>query len=119
MYLMQLRTFISIQRLKANLEHWCSYCISQNTVYVVLFFLKIAWSAKFGVFYANIWGFPGGSVVQEPTCQYRRHEFNSWVGKIPRRKKWQPTPVFLPGKSHEQRSLVGYSLWGHKESDRT
>ena len=42
-----------------------------------------------------------------------------WVRKIPQRKKWQPTPVFLPGESHGQRSLVGYSPWGHKVSDRT
>ena len=40
--------------------------------------------------------------------------FNPWVGKIPWRRKWQPTPVFLPGKVHGQRSLVGYSPWGHK-----
>ena len=40
-----------------------------------------------------------------------------WVRKVPRRRKWQPTPVLLPGKSHGWRSLVGYSLWGHKESD--
>ena len=38
---------------------------------------------------------------------------------IPWRREWQPTPVFLPGKSHGQRSLVGYSPWGHKESDTT
>ena len=42
-----------------------------------------------------------------------------WVGKIPWRRKWQPTPVFLPGESHGQRSLVGYSPRGHKESDTT
>ena len=41
----------------------------------------------------------------------------SWVGKIPWRRKWQPTTVSLPGKSHGQRSLAGYSSWGHKESD--
>ena len=41
------------------------------------------------------------------------------VGKIPWRRKWQSTPVLLPGKSHGQRSLVGYSLWGRKESDMT
>ena len=40
-------------------------------------------------------------------------------GKIPWRRKWQSTPVFLPGKSHGQRSLVVYSPWGHKESDMT
>ena len=45
--------------------------------------------------------------------------FNPWVGKIPWRKEWQPTPVSLPGESHEQRSLMGYSPWGHKESDMT
>ena len=43
----------------------------------------------------------------------------SWVGKIPRQRKWQPSPVLLPGKSHGWRRLVGYSLWGHKESDST
>ena len=42
----------------------------------------------------------------------------TWVGKIPWRKKWQPTPVLLPGKSHGLRSLVGYSPWGCKESAR-
>ena len=48
-----------------------------------------------------------------------RYRFNPWVGKIPRRGKWQPTTVFLAGKSHGQRSLVGYSPWGHKELDTT
>ena len=44
----------------------------------------------------------------------RRHRFNPWVGKIPWRRKWQPTPVSLHGKCHGQRSLVEYSPWGHK-----
>ena len=51
--------------------------------------------------------------------RYRRRGFNPWVRKIPWRRKWQPTSVFLPGKSHGQRSLVGYSPWGCKESDIT
>ena len=46
-------------------------------------------------------------------------QYDPWVGKIPWRRKWQPTPVPLPGKSHGQRSLVGYSPWGRKESDMT
>ena len=50
---------------------------------------------------------------------YRRCGFDPWVGKIPWKRAWQPTPVFLPGKSHGQRSLAGYSPWGHKESDIT
>ena len=43
---------------------------------------------------------------KEPACQCRRHRFDSWFGKIPQRRKWQPTPVFLPGKSHGQRAIV-------------
>ena len=48
---------------------------------------------------------------KEPACQRRRHGFNFWAGKIPWRRKCQSTPVILPGKSHGQRSLVGYSPW--------
>ena len=51
--------------------------------------------------------------------QCGRPGFDPWVGKIPRRRKRQPTPVFLPGESHGLRSLVGCSPWGHKESDMT
>ena len=50
---------------------------------------------------------------------FRRLGFDPWVGKIHWRRKWQPTPVFLRGESHGQRSLAGYSPWGHKESDMT
>jgi len=49
----------------------------------------------------------------------RRRGFDPWVRKIPWRKKWQHTPIFLPGESHGQRSLVGYGPWGPKESDMT
>ena len=45
--------------------------------------------------------------------------FDPWIGKIPWRRKWQPTPVFWPGESHGQRSLMGYSPWGCKELDMT
>ena len=45
--------------------------------------------------------------------------FDPWVGKIPWRRKWLPTPVLLPGEFHGQRNLVGYSPWGRKESDKT
>ena len=55
-------------------------------------------------------GVPGGSVVENPICQCRRPGFDPWVQKILWRRKWQPTPVFLPGESHGQRSLVGYSF---------
>ena len=46
----------------------------------------------------------------------KRPRFSSWVGKIPWRRAWQLTPVFLPREFHGQRSLAGYSPWGHKES---
>ena len=44
----------------------------------------------------------------------RRHGFDPWVRKIPWRRTWQPTPVFLPGEFQRQRSVAGYSPWGHK-----
>ena len=49
----------------------------------------------------------------------KRYRFNPWVRKIPWRRAQQPTPVLLPGESHGQRSLAGYSPWGGTESDRT
>ena len=61
------------------------------------------------------WWLRGKSVC----LQCRRPGFDSWVGKIPWRRKWPPTPVFLPGESHEWRSLVSYSPQGHKELDTT
>ena len=67
-------------------------------------------------------GFPGGTSDKEPACQCRRSKrlgFDPWVGKIPWKRTWQPTPVLLPGESPGQRSLGGYSPWGPKESDTT
>ena len=66
--------------------------------------------------------FPGGTSGKEPTCQCRRHkrpEFDPWVGKIPWKREWQPTPVFLPGESHGLGSLAAYSPWGRNELDMT
>ena len=60
-----------------------------------------------------ITGFPGDA----PICQHRRHRrpgFNPWIRKIPWRRKWQPTPALLPGKSYGQRNLAGYRLEGLK-----
>ena len=52
---------------------------------------------------------------QRICLQCRKPGFNSWVGKIPWRREWRPTPVFLHGEFHGQKSLAGYSPWGHKE----
>ena len=62
--------------------------------------------------------FASSSVGKESACN-RRCGFNPWVRKIPWRRKWQPTPVFLPRKSQGQRSLASYSPWDRKESDIT
>ena len=55
-------------------------------------------------------GLPWWLHGKESTCQCRSRGFDPWVGKIPWRRKWQPTPVFLPRKS--QRSLAGYTVHG-------
>ena len=94
---------------------------------------SIRGSSIHGIFQARVleWGaiafwvtiitavFPGGSAGKgkESTC--KGLVFNPWVSKIPWRRKWQPTLVFLPGKSYEQRSLAGYRPWDCKESDTT
>ena len=57
------------------------------------------------------------SSAMQKTC--RRHRFDPWVKNILWRRKWQPTLVLLPGKSHGQRILVGYSSWGCKDADMT
>ena len=72
------------------------------------------------IYLLYIWShvdFPCGSDGKESACIAKNPGFDLWFGKIPWRREWQPTPVFLPGKSHGQRILVGYSPWGHKESD--
>ena len=67
------------------------------------------------------WGLPGGTVVNNLPANAgdTGDSFDPWVRKIPWNRKWYPTPVFLPEKSHGQGSLVGYSPWGCKELDTT
>ena len=69
----------------------------------------------------TIMSFPNGLVGKESTCNAgnSRDGFNSWVRKIPQRRQWQPTPVFLPGKSHRQRRCGGHSPKGCKELEMT
>ena len=77
---------------------------------------------------ALLWGFeiftlgPGASLIAQSVKNLPAMQetwFDSWVWKIPWRRKWQPTPAFLPGESHGQRSLAGYSPWGRKELGMT
>ena len=67
----------------------------------------------------HIFDFPGGLDSKVSCLQCRRPGFDPWVGKILWRRKWQPTPVLLPGKSHGQRNVVGYCPRGRKELDMT
>ena len=64
-------------------------------------------------------GLPSSSDGKSIHLQCRLGHINPWVGKIPWRRKWQLTPVFLPGEFHGQRSLAGYSPWGRKKLDMT
>ena len=80
----------------------------------------VAWSSKPFLFTDEQYSLPWWLSGKESTCQrrrWRRHGFYPWIGKIPWRRKWQPTPAFLPRKSHGRRSLAGYSPWSRKESD--
>ena len=67
----------------------------------------------------EVYCFPGGSAGKEIRLQCRRSRFDPWLGKIPWRREWLSTPVFLPGEFYGQRSLAGYRPWGHEESDMT
>ena len=78
-----------------------------------------AWVLVLAVYLSRL---PGWRGSKELACQCRTHKrcgFDPWVGKIPWRRKCQLTAVFLPGKCHGCRSLVGCSPWGLKESDTT
>ena len=95
-------------------------CVSHGE-HPCLEMLRICFSTTTGISCSQgqILGMPGGSTGKKIHLQCRRCKFELQVGKIPWKRAWQPTPVFLPGEFHGQRSLVGYSPWGHKESDMT
>ena len=77
------------------------------------------WTELNWITVAKLFAIPGSSDGKEFTCNARRPTFNSWVMKIPWRREWQLTPVFLPGEFYGQRSLAGYSPWICKELDTT
>ena len=69
--------------------------------------------------HSGVLGLPWWLRRERICLQYKRPGFDPWIGKIPWRRERLPTPVFLPGEFHGQRSLAGYSPWGGKESDTT
>ena len=99
---------------KPRMSEWkCTKQEEKHTEYHLFFIFK-----NYVIFYTSyISGFPGEFSGQEPVCQCCRHKrsgFDPWVGMIPWRRAWQPTPVLLPGEFHGQRSPVGYSPWGRR-----
>ena len=86
---------------------WTWGCQSSDWIIILIWLMFYV----IGVFLHGLpWWFSG----KEPACQWRGCGFDPWVRKVPWRRKWQPIPVFLPGKSYGQRSLTGYSPWDWK-----
>ena len=81
--------------------------------------LLFSWSVLVWLWYQGDGASQVALMVKNQCRRHERQGFYSWVGKIPWRRKWHATPEFLPGEFHEQRSLVGYSPLGHKQSDMT
>ena len=109
-------TWLSPSGLSPTLEH--KLIEDRNNILDYYLYLSVYLAPKCcqSVYiYGLLWWLSG----KETSCQCKRCGFDPWVRKIPWSRKWQPTPVFLRGKSHGQRSLVGYSLWGFQESDTT
>ena len=79
--------------------------------------LGISFLFSFEIFDLGYMGFPGGSEVKASACNVGDLGLIPGLGRFPWRRKRKPTPVFLPGESHGQRNLVGYSPRGRKESD--
>ena len=96
-------------------------CKMLNKIRALIFLGKDSeYSSIHSTIYTKHLPFGTSLVLSKSIClQCWRLGFDPWVGKIPCRSKWHPTPVFLPGKSHGRRSLAGYSPWDRKESDTT
>ena len=94
-------------------DAWIDLCFSGFLLATssVILWLCYAWGFNFMSFYLLLRGPPCCLSGEELACHCRRHRFNLWVKKISWRRKWKPSPLFLPGKSHGRRSLVGYSPW--------
>ena len=117
-----LKGFHRVQKqVKPLFLYFCSLLTVILTFSVVCFLrwycgIRTSWRNRIPESNADL-GFPVGTSGKVPACQckrYKSHEFDPWIGKMHWRRKWQPTPLFLSGNSHEQRSLAGCSLWGPK-----
>ena len=102
--------FYSFQKIFQNVMLFL-YVVCIFVIIKILIFYIIIWITLI-TWYLSWW--LGGKEFTFQCRRLRRCGFDPWVGKIPWRKKWESTPVFLPAKSHGQRSLAGYSPWGCK-----
>ena len=109
--------FLSLLAILWNFAFRCLYLSFSPLLFTSLLFTAICMASQTAIllFYISFsWGGLPWWLRQQSVClQCRRPGFNPW------RRKWQPIPVFLPGKFHEQRNLGGYSPWGCKELDMT
>ena len=89
-------------------DFFCNPCSRQDIREIMGYLYRFYGKA----IYTQVWcrsGLPWWLSGKEPACQWSRCRFDPWVAKIPWRRKWLPTPIFLPGELHGQRSLAGYS----------
>ena len=93
-------------RSSVSMKYW--WGVKATTTWINCFLICMKVTARLG--------FPGGWVVKNPPASAGDSGLIPGVRKMHWRRKWQPTPVFLSGKSHGQRSLVGYSPWGHSQT---
>ena len=113
-----LLTFPTWTNTPSRISSTTTFSKKPSSPYLLLGHLRVpALPMQFPQNHVLAWAFLGGSVMKNH-LRCRRHGCKPLVGKIPWRRKWQPTPVFLPGKSHGQRSLMGYNPWDCKESDK-
>ena len=106
-------------------DNWWGWLVFIFFVHVIFFFCKSIWWPLIGCYFLFshwmilwvliLYLLPWWLVRLSVSLQCGRPGFDPWVGKIPWRRKWQPTPVLLPGESHGGRRLVDYSPWGRKE----
>ena len=109
-----------------NPPAWILIALRTQTVFLtlyihsLLFFLcSFLWQLHFTLAYKIEWDFPGGSVIKNPTSNAGDASFIPGLGRSPGEGNGNPFQYSCLGKSQGQRSLVGYSPWGHKESDMT
>ena len=124
-FLLHLKTYLYLTSCTVSpkirhriIEFWTGRFLKtlfQVTTFVFFSANTVGFKQNLRLFILHHGGFGDDCSDKEPACQCRRYKrcgFNSWVGKILWRRKWQLTPVFLPGESHRERSLAGYSPWG-------